>query len=197
MEEKRNPRGAKRPHKEIKMIAGIGNPGEEYRFTYHNAGLLFLSFLEELSSAGAKQKTHSSKTFTYDKKDGLPILVTSLVFMNESGSAIQKAARFFRIPHESLLIVHDDADLPLGEYQLAFDRGSAGHNGIRSVIASLGTQSFWRLRIGIRGENPERGRQRAEDFVLKKISAEDLSALEYAFRSAIEKEPLLECFRVD
>ena len=197
MEEKRNLKGDERK-RTLRMIAGIGNPSEEYRLTYHNAGLLFLSFLEKKISTENRLRPHSSDVFAYVKKEGFPVLVSSLLFMNESGMAVGRASRFFRVPPEALLVAHDDADLPLGEYQLAFDKGAAGHNGVRSIIEELGTQSFWRLRFGIRKETTEKaGRKKAETFVLKKINKEDISILVDTFRTAVKHESLFEPFRIN
>jgi PTH1 family peptidyl-tRNA hydrolase len=89
--------------------------------------------------------------------------------MNESGIALQKVAAFYKISPENIYIIHDDLDLPVGEWRLQFDRGPAGHNGVKSVIENLGTQAFWRIRIGI--GKPEF--DNAEEYVLKPFSKEE------------------------
>lgn len=181
----------------LQMIVGLGNPGGEHRSTYHNVGRMFVELLAE--RAGLSFRSHSSGRFAYAKKEGCPILVYPQTFMNESGPAVASAARFFRVTPEALLIVHDDADLALGRYQLAFDRGAAGHNGVRSVIGSLGTAAFSRLRIGIRDEkkDPAAGREKAGSFVLRPVSASSKALIEDAFAAAAEEASLREFFGVD
>ena len=175
----------------IKIIVGLGNPDKKYENTYHNAGHLFIDFLTKNS----KPKAKSSKTNVY---------------MNESGKFISKVAKKSGIKPESIMIVHDDSDILIGDYKISFDRSSAGHKGIESIINALGTQKFWRLRIGIRPAqqtnadltqtNAEKFRQRksaadfqvrisprlkAEEFVLKKISASNKKILEGVFLKAV------------
>jgi len=89
--------------------------------------------------------------------------------MNLSGTSVRKVADFYKIPPENIYLIHDDLDLPVGEWRLQFDRGPAGHNGVKSVIENLGTQAFWRLRIGI--GKPEF--DNAEEYVLKPFSKDE------------------------
>ncbi|OIO49204.1 MAG: hypothetical protein AUJ39_01480 [Parcubacteria group bacterium CG1_02_42_13] len=167
-----------------KLILGLGNSGKDYEHSYHNAGFLFLdSLLGEL-------KLKRVKSFAYAKIDGATI-VKPLTFMNESGKAVKQAIKYFRLQPEEIVIVHDDSDVQLGKYKLSISRGSAGHRGVESIIKSLGTKNFARLRIGIRSEaNPpslKLRRARAGDFVLKKISKRDYMLLNSAFEK-IAKE---------
>jgi len=153
----------------IKVIIGLGNPGDEYTDTYHNAGYLFIDYLEANSSL-PKQK-----------------LIKSESFMNESGSYVAELIKRWKIAKpEETLVVHDDSDLLLGKYKFSFGSGSAGHKGVESIIKTLGTKDFWRLRIGIR--RPEAGiRQKAEKIVLKKISAKDNEILEETFAKILPR----------
>ena len=116
--------------REIKLIIGLGNPGKEYEKTYHNVGFLAIDFLAK----------------------NLPIakLVKSGSYMNQSGLFVAKASKKYGAKSDQIMIIHDDADIELGKYKISFGRGSAGHRGIDSIIKSLGTKNFWRLRIGIR-----------------------------------------------
>ena len=114
--------------------------------------------------------------------------------MNESGRAISAAIKYFKIKPEEILIVHDDSDIEIGKYKISFGRGSAGHNGVESIIKSLKTKDFWRLRIGIRPNiriNQSKisinQRLKASAFVLKKISKKDLKILEKVFEEAAQK----------
>lgn len=150
----------------FKLIAALGNPGAEYAGTYHNAGMMALDAL--LPEAHFKQMDGQ---WSYTKEGGT-VFVKPLTYMNESGRAVRAAADYFKIAPDEILIVHDESDLPLGECKLQFGRGAAGHNGINSVIQELGTQDFWRLRIGIRKEEGKAG-----DFVLKPMAKKDREAI--------------------
>lgn len=157
--------------KGIKLIIGIGNPGERYKLTYHNAGLLFISFIRENRRGRLHFKTHKSGKFSYTRLDGT-IIAHPLTFMNSSGNAVLKAMKFFGIKPEEILIVHDDSDILLSKYKICFGRGAAGHHGISSIIELTGTKSFWRLRIGIRKAALWKTKK-AGSFVLKKINPSD------------------------
>jgi len=136
----------------IKLIIGLGNPDNKYDNTYHNVG-------------------HMAADYLSKKLKNVKVLKTD-VYMNLSGSFVSQAMRKTGTEPENLLIIHDDSDLPVGEYKLHFERGSAGHRGVEDIIKALKTKKFWRLRVGIRPPN-EKIRQKAEKFVLKKISAKD------------------------
>ncbi len=156
---------------DIKIIIGLGNPGKEYEKTYHNVGFLAVNYL-------AKNPPISNFQFSISK------LLKSDVFMNESGGFVAKMLKKQGVKPENLLIVHDDSDIEIGKYKISFDRGSAGHNGVESIIKSLKTKNFWRLRIGIR---PQKSKQKAEKFVLKKIDKKNLEILEKVFEEATHK----------
>lgn len=150
---------------EFKMVIGLGNPGTEYRTTHHNAGFLFIEAL-----LGKTAKWKGRATFEFAKADKR-LFVRPLLFMNQSGSAVKDALRYFKVRENELLLVHDDSDLLQGTYRLAFGSGAAGHHGIESIIRALGTKDFWRLRIGIRPR--EAARTKAGDFVLSKMNARE------------------------
>lgn len=164
--------------KEIKMIIGIGNPGEEYENTYHNVGIMFIDALTK--KEGLKT---TKRSFSYCKKGGL-LVVKSLSFMNRSGISVRNAVDYFKIKPSSLMIVHDDSDISIGEYKLSFGRGDAGHRGIRSIIQSLGTKDYWRARVGIRDPNNTR---KAKNLVLNKIKDDELITLENSLSNLKEK----------
>ena len=164
----------------VKIIIGLGNPDKEYANTYHNAGALFIDYLLENrkskienQSASRRTKFKNGKYLNYLKNNEI-ILIKPKTFMNESGKAVLEAKKYFKAKPEEILIVHDDSDIEIGKYKISFDRGSAGHNGVESIIKSLKTKNFWRLRIGIR---PQKSKQKAEKFVLKKISKKDFNIL--------------------
>lgn len=130
----------------MKLIVGLGNPGEKYKFTRHNAGQLVLDALPVTSNSVKIYKPNS--------------------FMNECGPEIAEKLRFYKLGSSDLLVIHDDLDLPFGELRLHLARSSAGHHGVDSIISALGTNAFWRLRMGIgpRGEVP------GDQFVLERFS---------------------------
>lgn len=153
--------------RDIKIILALKNPGDEYEGTYHNVG----SRVIERWDLG-KFKLVKGKHFSYETWNGYTI-IESTTYMNESGRAAAEALSYFKALPEELLVVHDDADLKLGEWKVEMGRGDAGHNGIKSIIENLGTKDFWRARIGIRKDFKDAPRKPAADFVLSPLSKED------------------------
>lgn len=172
----------------IALVAGLGNPGNDYERTFHNAGAQFVSFAMTRHGEDVGWKKHSSNLFAYAKHEGRTFLIP-LVFMNESGSAILRALSFFKIPKEKMVIAHDDSDIGIGSYKIDHGRGAAGHRGVANAINVLGTKSFWRIRIGIRDTQEEK-RLKAETFVLSKETREEKAALERTFLSILEETRL-------
>jgi len=165
----------------IKIVIGLGNPSKEYTSTYHNVGKMFLESISQgqFKHPSKKSFEYSSLEFPRDSASSLTI-VKPLTFMNESGLPTHEALNYFKLSPQHLLVAHDDSDMALGTWKLSFDQRSAGHKGIESIINTLGTQKFWRLKIGIRPTS-ERARKKAEEFVLKKISKKDSKILEDVF----------------
>ena len=152
------------------LVAGLGNPGREYRDTRHNVGFLVA---EELARRhGGSFRSKFSALVADIRIDGERVtLLEPQTYMNESGRSVAAAARFYKLPSEALLVLHDEVDLPLGRLQVRRGGGLAGHNGLRSVAAHLGSSDFARLRIGV--GRPERGDPRpVADFVLSPFPAE-------------------------
>jgi PTH1 family peptidyl-tRNA hydrolase len=164
-----------------RVIVGLGNPGIAFKDTYHNAGMLAVQYLAgELEKEGVavEWKTHK-KLFSYAVAHDLA-LILPLTFMNESGMAVKEAMKKFSAEAEDLTVVHDESDLAVGTYKVSVGRNAAGHKGILSIMAALGTKDFTRIRIGIRRPNPGQ-RKKASDFVLKKITAADRKSLDTVF----------------
>jgi len=143
-----------------KLLVGLGNPGATYAHTYHNAGAYCLRLFAEQE----KFKHHTRGLFEYYKGYD-QILVMPRTFMNQSGEAVARAMQFFRIPLEALLVIHDDFDLALGTVKYAVARGSAGHLGVQSIIETLHTNQFARVRLGVRTIPG-----RAEELVLRTMT---------------------------
>ena len=132
----------------MKVIVGLGNPGPQYAETRHNIGFLLTDLLAE-----------SHKLIFHPKFQGLLAegiadgerlyLLKPQTFMNLSGRSVRELVNFYKIAGEDLLIVHDDMDLPLGKIRLRNQGSAGGHNGIKSILAELGTEKFWRLKLGV------------------------------------------------
>jgi PTH1 family peptidyl-tRNA hydrolase len=153
------------------LVAGLGNPGREYERNRHNVGRMVV---EELGRRhGASWRSKFSGGLAVVRIDGRKVaLLKPGTYMNESGRSVVPAARFFKVPPEALLVVHDEGDFDLGRLQVRAGGGLAGHNGLRSIAQQLGTQEFLRLRVGV--GRPGRGDQRSlADFVLADFEPED------------------------
>src|SRR6476660_82906 len=152
------------------LVAGLGNPGREYATTRHNAGWMVLDELARRQ--GGSWRSMSSGQLAEIRLDGARLaLVKPETYMNESGRPIAAAARFFKVPVESVLVVHDDVDLEEGRLQARLGGGLAGHNGLRSIAQALGSQEFLRLRIVV--GRPGRGDRRSvADYVLAPFAPE-------------------------
>ncbi|HPT66302.1 MAG TPA: aminoacyl-tRNA hydrolase [Candidatus Woesebacteria bacterium] len=148
----------------MKLIVGLGNPDKKYQKNRHNLGS---TLIKNLIDQKFFNKTKLSAQIFEDKNK---IFAVPNEYMNNSGIAVQKISQFYKISANDILIIHDDLDLPAGEYRLQFDRGSAGHNGIKSIIDQLGTQEFYRLRVGI---GKPQNNIPVEDYVLQNFSQEE------------------------
>jgi peptidyl-tRNA hydrolase, PTH1 family len=144
----------------MKLIVGLGNPGEKYESTRHNLGFMVLEkFLQDLSSVKQtlweNSKKLKSDTAVIDwkskhaAKSEKVLLVKPQTFMNSSGIAVSLVASFYKVLPEDIWVVHDELDLPLGSIKIRTGGSSAGHKGVESIITSLGTEKFWRFRLGI------------------------------------------------
>jgi PTH1 family peptidyl-tRNA hydrolase len=134
----------------IKLIVGLGNPGQQYEKTRHNAGFLFLESLAfERSCSWSNKSDFQGLMSECDIAGEKILLLKPQAFMNRSGNSVGKVARYYKIAVEEILVVHDELDFDVGIIKLKKDGGHAGHNGLRDIIAHLGSNSFYRLRIGI------------------------------------------------
>ncbi len=132
----------------MKLIVGLGNPGEKYEKTRHNLGWRVIDFLVE--EMGINQLKEDKKFKSLIGKKNNIILSKPLTFMNNSGQSVKAVADYFKILNQDILIIHDDIDLDLGETRIQEGRGAAGHKGVESIIEHLGTKDFKRIRIGVK-----------------------------------------------
>ena len=179
----------------LRLIVGIGNPGSEYRATRHNAGAWFVERLAQAVGASlGMQAKFQALVASIRANDGIDRrLALPQTFVNRSGQAVSALARFYRIAPEEILIAHDELDLKPGAVKLKEGGGSAGHNGLKDIAASLGTPAFWRLRIGI--GHPREGalsEQEVADYVLHRPRLEEQQAIDDAIVRALAIWPSLE-----
>lgn len=151
------------------LIVGLGNPGAEYAKTRHNAGFLVAERLAEQWHANWAYEKKFNARIAKAEQDGKPLLLCEpQTYMNSSGEAVAALVSFYRVAKERLLVVVDDADLPLGEIRLRPGGSSGGHHGLESIEQHLGTREFARLRIGI---GRERGTREITGYVLGRFSS--------------------------
>ncbi len=166
----------------IKLIVGLGNPGEQYEKTRHNAGFLFLDGLvKDLGCAWSYQSRFQGLFAEVSVAKTKVMLLKPDTFMNRSGQAVGKISRYYKLSPDEILVVHDELDFNPGIVRLKRDGGHAGHNGLRDIIAHLGVRDFYRLRIGI--GRPVLGRSVA-DFVLSVPARDELELMAGAFHSS-------------
>ena len=167
---------AAQPQK-IRMIAGLGNPGEEYAQTRHNAGFKAIDELARQANvtywknqAGAEVASIKVNDAEAEGGKREVILVKPQSFMNTSGGPISKLCAQYKVNVEELLVIHDELDIPAGDVRIKVGGGHAGHNGLRSIIDKMGSRDFSRVRVGI-GNPP--GRMPVADFVLKQLRSRE------------------------
>jgi PTH1 family peptidyl-tRNA hydrolase len=171
------------------LIVGLGNPGPRYAATRHNAGFLVVDLLAE--RLGGRFKAHKGRADVLEARvAGVPVVLAKpRSYMNESGGPLVSVARFYKVPVERIVVVHDDLDLPYGALRLKRGGGDGGHNGLRSATAALGSKEYLRVRFGI-GRPP--GRQDPADFVLREFSSTERKDLAlHVDRAADAVEALL------
>lgn len=131
------------------LVVGLGNPGPGYEHTRHNAGFMIVDALADHLHAPLWKKKWNGLTAEVDFGRARIHLVKPQTYMNRSGDAVRRFALFFKIAPPQILVIHDDLDMPPGRVKLVRGGGDGGHNGIRSLVALLGTKEFYRLKLGI------------------------------------------------
>jgi peptidyl-tRNA hydrolase, PTH1 family len=140
----------------MKLIIGLGNPGEKYKNNRHNIGHMVIDSLEKLPSGVVAKKTS--------------------VYMNDSGEEVKKLLNFYKVKPHDLYIIHDDLDIPLGGFKIQKGKGPKVHNGINSIEQELDTPEFWRVRVGVDNRDPE-NRTKGDQYVLSDFTDEEKHAL--------------------
>ena len=175
----------------IRLIVGLGNPGPEYEQTRHNAGFWLVDNLAN-SLPGTRLQRDSRYNAMLAKTSiaGKEVwLLEPLTFMNRSGQSVGALARFFKIAADEVLVVHDELDLMPGIARLKKGGSAGGHNGLKDITAALGTQDYWRLRLGIGHPRTLSLQQQVADFVLHRPRREDQELIEQAIDKSLQVIP--------
>ncbi|MGE5042166.1 MAG: aminoacyl-tRNA hydrolase [Candidatus Levyibacteriota bacterium] len=171
----------------MKLIVGLGNPGEKYENTRHNVGFIALDtilkkYTKLKKTEWSEEKKFKSLTAEVEIEGEKIVLLKPTTFMNNSGEAIQLYSSYFKIKPEDICIVHDDLDLPLGKIRIRFGGASGGHNGVESILERLGTDKFLRIRLGI-GHPGRTGQVRGKNQTSEVVGGYVLAAFTAADKS--------------
>lgn len=166
-----------------RIIVGLGNPGKQYANNRHNAGFMLVDRLAERYGLKFTRMMHKGIVALGEIEGHKVALVKPQTFMNLSGESVAPIVRFYKSEPSNLLVIYDELDLPAGQLRMRPKGGSGGHNGMKSIIARLGSEDFPRLRIGV-GRPP--GRRDPKDFLLDDFTRDELAVLEPAFDRAVE-----------
>jgi len=182
----------------MKLVVGLGNPGEKYERTRHNLGFMTVEhFLKDFELAKSTSWENSVKfksdiaQIEWQPKHGVlekVILVKPKTYMNNSGLAIQLITSYYKLPTTDVWITHDDIDLPLGSLKIRFGGASAGHHGVESVMEHLNTDKFWRFRMGIgeAGKIKNQKLRNVEDFVLSDFTGSERGKLKDLIKKGVK-----------
>jgi len=192
----------------MKLIVGLGNPGEEYAKTRHNAGFMVVdaiaSKIQDSTCLPSRQGFKIQDKFKAEiMQIGEVILIKPQTFMNRSGEAVRKVADFYQITPENIWVIHDDLDIKLSEYKIQLGKGPKKHNGLASVEKQLGTNHFWRARLGIENRSDTGLKSvSGEEYVLKPFLTTELTIFnetvkrltnEFDWLNHSEARPFLVC----
>jgi PTH1 family peptidyl-tRNA hydrolase len=177
----------------IRLIVGLGNPGPEYELTRHNAGFWLVDNLANtLPGCRLQRETRFNGMVAKGSISGNEVwLLEPLTFMNRSGQSVGALVRFFKIKPEEVLVVHDELDIPPGVAKLKKGGSSGGHNGLKDITAALGTQDYWRLRLGIGHPRNLSSQQAVADFVLHRPRKEEQPLIEESIDKSLRIIPLV------
>jgi peptidyl-tRNA hydrolase, PTH1 family len=174
----------------IRLLVGLGNPGPEYEHTRHNAGFWWIDAVAaKLRASLVPERGYHGLVARVNRTGGEPLwLLEPMTFMNLSGKSVAALARFFKILPAEILVAHDELDLQPGQARLKLGGSAAGHNGLKDIHAQIGTQDFWRLRLGIGHPGVK---TEVPNYVLKKPSPEHRTSIEQAIERSLESLELV------
>ncbi len=173
----------------MKVFVGLGNPGKEYIKNRHNVGFKFVEFLAkklksdvEFSSSSKFSAFVAEASFVHEKY----LFVEPQNYMNRSGETVAKVLSFYKVDSTSLFVAHDELDIPLGKFKIQHATGPKLHNGLSSIEEKIGTEDFWRIRIGVDSRAPE-NKISGEDYVLQNFTHEESEQLQSVFDSIFKQ----------
>ena len=173
----------------IQLIVGLGNPGPQYEATRHNAGFWWVDQVcDELGTKLSQEAKFFGQAGRIKSGGSEAWLLKPGTFMNRSGQSVAALANFYKIPPEAILVVHDELDLPPGTAKLKKGGGNGGHNGLKDISAHLGTQDYWRLRLGI-GHPGDRNA--VVNYVLHTPSKDEMQLIEESMDASTSLLPML------
>jgi PTH1 family peptidyl-tRNA hydrolase len=177
----------------IRLIVGLGNPGPEYEQTRHNAGFWLVDNLANtLPGCRLQRESRFNALAAKTRIAGQEVwLLEPQTFMNRSGQSVGALARFYKINPDEVLVVHDELDIPPGAAKLKKGGSSGGHNGLKDITAQLGTQDYWRLRLGIGHPRAMNLQQAVADFVLHRPRREEQTLIEEAIDKSLRIIPMV------
>lgn len=165
------------------IIAGLGNPTKEYDKTRHNAGFLAIDALADKYHIDVSEKKHKALCGRGAIEGQKVVLMKPQTFMNLSGESIRAAVDFYKVDPEDIIIIYDDISLEPGQLRIRLKGSAGGHNGIKNIIAHLGTQEFPRIKVGIGAKPP---RMDLADYVLSRFSRGEQKLMDDAFKEAAD-----------
>src|SRR6266571_9348216 len=168
----------------MKLIVGLGNPGAEYERSRHNAGWLIADAFARKFRIAIDKHEKNALTGGGRVAGGTVMVARPLTYMNLSGDSVRLLANAYLESLDDLIVVYDDIDLPLGKLRIRPDGSAGTHNGMRSIVESLATERFPRLRFGVRGES--HGESRLRDYVLDDFAPDEMPAVEQAVGHAVD-----------
>lgn len=158
----------------MKLVVGLGNPGDEYKKTRHNIGFDVLDYIAEKENLVFKNdKKFNALSTSMIVGNEKVILIKPLSYMNLSGIVVRKYVSFYNISSRDILVIQDDLDMDFGKIRILFNSSSGGHNGIKNIIENIGTKEFTRLKVGISKNNDID----TKDYVLGKFNKEEIESL--------------------
>ncbi len=177
------------------LIVGLGNPGDKYEFTRHNAGFMCVDFLADKENFKINKLKYKSLLADVDIKGHRCLVMKPQTFMNNSGEAVRDAAQFYKIPPENVIVIYDDISLDVGRIRVRRKGSDGGHNGIKSIIYHLNSDNFPRIKVGV-GKKPAEWEDLA-DWVLSRFTNDELKTLHDVAEKVCKNLPLMLDGKID
>lgn len=177
------------------LIVGLGNPGDKYEFTRHNAGFMTVDFFADRENVKINKLKYKSLLAEVNIKGHKCLVMKPQTFMNNSGEAVRDAAQFYKIPPEKIIVIYDDISLDVGRTRIRRKGSDGGHNGIKSIIYHLNSDNFPRIKIGV-GKKPPEWEDLA-DWVLSRFTNDELKTLRATAEKVCDVLPLMLDEKID